>query len=307
MRVLISTSTFGEFDSGPLEKLKASGFDVLVNPYGRRLQPGESIELMRGVHGLIAGTESLNDQILRKANGLKVISRCGVGLDNVDLETARELGIEVISTPFAPVEAVAELALGLMIALARHVVEADRMVRRAAWKPVMGSLLEGKTLGIVGLGRVGKRLVELVQPLRMSILAYELSPDVAFLTRHSVRLAPLNQLLSQSDVISLHVPLTRATQYLIGRQTLSMMKPTALLINTCRGEVVDESALLEALELSRIGGAALDVYCHEPYQGPLAGNDKLILTAHMGSYAKEARVQMETEAVDNLMRVLIPA
>jgi D-3-phosphoglycerate dehydrogenase / 2-oxoglutarate reductase len=307
MKVLISTSTFGEFDPAPLEKLTASGLHVLLNPHRRRLQPNESIELMQDAHGLIAGTELLSDEILRKANGLKVISRCGVGLDNVDLEAARELGIEVLSTPLAPIEAVAELTLGLMIALARHVVEADRMVRQSTWKSLMGSLLEGKTLGIIGLGRVGKRLVELVQPLRMPILAYEPFPDSAFVNHHSIRLVSLKELLSRADVVSLHVPLTSETRYLIERQTLAMMKSSALLINTCRGEVVDEHALIDALEANRLAGAALDVYSDEPYHGPLAKNNKVILTAHMGSYAKETRVQMEREAVDNLLSVLKPA
>jgi D-3-phosphoglycerate dehydrogenase / 2-oxoglutarate reductase len=262
---------------------------------------------MQDVHGLIAGTESLNSQILRNANCLKVISRCGVGLDNVDLTAAKELGIEVVSTPLAPTEAVAELTLGLMVALTRRVVEADRLMRQGSWKPLMGSLLEGKTLGIIGLGRNGKRLAELVQPLRMSLLAYEPFPDTAFVSRHQVRLVTLRELLTQADIVSLHVALTAETRHLIRRETLDLMKSNALVINTSRGEVVDEAALLEALEANRIGGAALDVYGEEPYQGPLTENNKIILTAHMGSYAKEARVQMESEAVDNLVNILSPS
>jgi D-3-phosphoglycerate dehydrogenase len=307
MKVLISTSSFCEFDGAPLEKLKACGFDVLTNPYKRRLKPEESIELMRDVHGLVAGTEPLNDHVLKNAQRLKVISRVGVGLDNVDLTAAKELGIEVVSTPLAPTEAVAELTLGLMIALMRCVVEADRAMRQGSWKPLMGSLLERKTLGIIGLGRIGKRVAQLVQPLRMPILAYEPFPDLAFVSQYQVRLVALNVLFSQADIVSLHAPLTAETRALIRRETLSLMKPTALIINTCRGEVVDESALLDALRENRLGGAALDVYTEEPYRGPLAENNKVILTAHMGSYAKEARVQMEKEAVDNLVSILRPA
>jgi D-3-phosphoglycerate dehydrogenase len=159
----------------------------------------------------------------------------------------------------------------------------------------------------VGLGRIGRRLAELVEPLRMRVAAYEPLPDSAFVSQHHVRLLPLGDLLAQADVVSLHVPLTAETRNLIRRETLSLMKPTALVINTCRGGVVDESALLEALDSNRLGGAALDVYTEEPYQGPLAQNDKIILTAHMGSYAREARVQMEHEAVDNLVNFLSPA
>src|SRR5919109_3740016 len=307
MKVLISTSSFCEFDGAPLEKLKACGFDVLTNPYKRRLKPEESIELMRDVHGLVAGTEPLNDHVLKNAQRLKVISRVGVGLDNVDLAAAKELGIEVVSTPIAPTEAVAELTLGLMIALTRRVVEADHLVRRGNWKPLMGSLLEGKTLGVIGLGRIGKRLTQLVQPLRMTVLAHEPLPDSGFVSQHQVRLVSLEELLAQADIVSLHVALTAETRHLIRRETLALMKSNALVINTSRGDVVDEAALLEALEASRIGGAALDVYREEPYQGPLTENKKVILTAHMGSYAKEARVQMEGEAVDNLVHLLIPS
>ena len=307
MKILVSTSTFGEFDGAPLEKLKSNGFDVVVNPYRRKLQPQESIDLMRDAQGLIAGTESLNQDILRRASGLKVISRVGVGLDNVDLTAAKEFGIKVVSTPAAPTEAVAELALGLMIALARRVVEADRSMRQGNWKPLMGILLAGKTLGIAGLGRIGKRLAQLAQPFGMRLLAYEPFPDAAFVSQYQIRLVSLAELFANADILSLHVPLTPETRGLIRRESLALMKPTALLINTCRGEVVDESALLAALESDRLGGAALDVYTEEPYQGPMTENSKIILTAHMGSYAKEARIQMEHEAVDNLIKVLSPA
>jgi D-3-phosphoglycerate dehydrogenase / 2-oxoglutarate reductase len=304
MKVLVSTSSFCEFDCTPLDRLRAQGFDVLLNPYGRRLRPEQSIELMRDVQGMIAGTELLDGTVLRKANGLRAISRCGVGTDNVDLATAKELGIQVLSTPGAPTEAVAELTLGLMIALARRVVQADRLVRSGRWKSLMGSLLEGKTLGVVGLGRIGKRLVQLVQPLRMQILAHEPFPDDAFVKQYQLRLVPLEELLAQADVVSLHVPLTVETRYLINRQTLSLMKPTAVLINTCRGDAVDEQALFDALQAHVLAGAALDVYSEEPYQGPLRESDNVILTAHMGSYAQEARIQMEIEAVDNLIEAM---
>jgi D-3-phosphoglycerate dehydrogenase len=138
-------------------------------------------------------------------------------------------------------------------------------------------------------------------------LAHEPFPDRGFVSQHQVRLVSLGELFAQADIVSLHVASTAATKHLIRRETLGLMKSNALVINTSRGEVVDEAALLEALETSRIGGAALDVYSEEPYQGPLTENNKVILTAHMGSYAKEARVQMESEAVDNLVHILSPS
>ena len=307
MKVLVSTSTFGEFDEAPLRKLKQNGFEVVVNPYGRKLQPQESIGLMRDVDGIIAGTEPLNSDILKRANRLKVISRLGVGLDNVDLTAAKQLGIHVASTPAAPTEAVAELTLGLMIVLARRVVEADHAIRNGSWKPLMGVLLTGKTLGIVGLGRIGKRVAELAQPLGMSILAYEPFADGSFVTKYQIGLVSLSELFSQADIVSLHIPLLPETRGLVSRELFALMKPTALLINTCRGEVVDEAALLQAVESNRLAGAALDVYNEEPYRGPMKQNSRIILSAHMGSYAKEARIQMEHEAVENLIRLLTAA
>jgi len=307
MKVLVSTSTFGEFDETPLRKLKQNGFEVVVNPYGRKLQPQESIELMRDIDGIIAGTEPLNSDILKRANRLKVISRLGVGLDNVDLTAAKQLGIHVASTPAAPTEAVAELTLGLMIVLARRVVEADHAIRNGSWKPLMGVLLTGKTLGIVGLGRIGKRVAELAQPLSMSILAYEPFADGPFVTKYQIGLVSLSELFSQADIVSLHIPLLPETRGLVSRELFALMKPTALLINTCRGEVVDEAALLQAVESNRLAGAALDVYNEEPYRGPMKQNSRIILSAHMGSYAKEARIQMEHEAVENLIRLLTAA
>jgi len=307
MKVLVSTSTFGEFDETPLQKLKQNGFEVVVNPYGRKLQPQESIGLMRDIDGIIAGTEPLNSDILKRANRLKVISRLGVGLDNVDLTAAKQLGIHVASTPAAPTEAVAELTLGLMIVLARRVVEADHAIRNGSWKPLMGVLLTGKTLGIVGLGRIGKRVAELVQPLGMSILAYEPFADGSFVTKYQIGLVSLSELFSQADIVSLHIPLLPETRGLVSRELFALMKPTALLINTCRGEVVDEAALLQAVESNRLAGAALDVYNEEPYRGPMKQNSRIILSAHMGSYAKEARIQMEHEAVENLIRLLTAA
>lgn len=304
VKVLISTSTFGEYNPAPVDKLKANGFELVLNPFGRRLKTEESVTLLQGVQGLIAGTENLTADVLSQAQDLRVISRCGTGLDNIDIETAQRLGIKVLSTTEAPVQAVAELTLGLILALIRRIVEADRQVRIGRWKPLMGSLLTGKTLGVVGLGRIGKRLAQLASVLGLRVLADEAVPDLTFVRKYGVQLQPLNSLLSQSDIISLHVPLTDQTRHLIDRDAINLMKPNTLLINTSRGAVIDEGALFEALEADRLGGAALDVYSEEPYRGPLQSCDKIILTAHMGSYAREARIQMEMEAVENLICAL---
>jgi D-3-phosphoglycerate dehydrogenase len=299
--VLVSTSTFGTEDPAPLSRLRRAGFRVKLNPHGRRLTPEESRELLRDADGVIAGTERLTADVLSAAPRLKVLSRCGAGLDNVDLEAARRLGIVVRNAPAAPREAVAELALALILAALRRIPQSDGRLRRGEWKPVMGNLLRGKTVGIVGMGGVGRRLVELLEPFDVRILAVESRPDRAYLRLSGVRLVSLPALLASSDVVSLHVTLDAATRGMIGARALRRMRPQAVLVNTARGELVDERALVEALRRGRLGGAALDVYAKEPYRGPLTRLPNVILTPHMGSYAREARVRMESDAVENLL------
>ncbi|MBU0568821.1 phosphoglycerate dehydrogenase [bacterium] len=305
MKTLISTRSFGEFDRKPLDKLKEAGFEIVPNPYGRSLEPEESIELLEGATGLIAGTEPLTEEVLSKAGSLKVISRCGTGMDNVDLEAAKRLGIKVLNTPDAPTLAVAELTLGLILALYRRIAESDRCIRSGRWKRQMGQLLYRKKLGIVGLGRIGKRLVELTTPFDLEVMTCEPSPDIEFVQRHNIQVLSFNELLKKADIVSLHLSCPKGTHCLIGRNELALMKPSAILINTSRGWMIDEEALYEALANKIIAGAALDVFENEPYDGNLRNLDNVILTTHIGSSAKETRIQMEIEAVDNLLRGLV--
>ncbi|MCK4532951.1 phosphoglycerate dehydrogenase [bacterium] len=304
MKVLISTSSFGKFTDDSLEKLKKTGLDVTLNPYKRQLRPQESIDLLKGVTGLIAGTEPLTMEVLEKANKLKVISRCGAGLDNVDLEAAKKMGIKVFSTPDVPIESVAELTLGLILSLCRRITESNRNIKNGKWAKLMGELLYNKTLGVIGLGKIGKRLVELIQPFNVDLIACELNPDISFTNKFKIKIVSLNQLLSQADIISIHIPFSPKVQNLIGIKQFNLMKKNALLINTARGGIVDEGALKGVLENKRIKGAALDVFEEEPYNGPLKDMENIILTAHMGTYAKETRIQMESESVDNLLKGL---
>ncbi len=303
-RVLISTSSFGVHDRAPLDRLEAAGVDYRLNPHGRRLAPSETRELLRGAAGLIAGTERLDRAVLEAAPDLRVISRCGAGLDNVDLEVAAELGIAVRHTPEAHVEAVAELALAAILDLSRGLSAADRALRDGRWQRPPGRLLGGKTVGIVGLGRVGRRLVELLAPFRVRVLAHDPRPDPEFARRHQVRYLPLEELLAAADVVSLHLPAQPGGAPLLDRRRLAVMKPSALLINTARGGLVDEAALAEALDGGRLAGAHLDVFAEEPYDGPLRSCPAALLTPHLGGYAAEARSEMELQAVENLLACL---
>jgi D-3-phosphoglycerate dehydrogenase len=304
MRVFISTSTFAEHDKTPLKLLQDAGVDVAVNPYRRKLTADECRQLYQDIDGLIAGTESLTSEILRSAKRLRVLSRCGAGTDNVDMKAAKELGIKVFNTPDAPTQAVAELAIGLMLDLLRGISTADRQIRASTWSKNMGHLLKGKTLGIVGLGRIGRRVVALTETFHPHYIACDVAPDRQFGDKYNIKFVSLEALLKRADIISVHLPYGPELKGIISAEKIGLMKPEAFLINTARGELVDEAALNSALKEKRIAGAALDVFGQEPYTGPLKERDNVILTPHIGSYAEEARVEMEVQAVKNLLQGL---
>lgn len=304
MNVLISTSSFAKHSREPLDLLEARGIQYMLNAQGRRLEAEEVASLLADVDGLVAGTEPLTREVLMRAPRLKVISRCGTGLDNVDLSAAAELGIQVRNTPDAHVDAVAELTLAGILAALRHLPEADRSIRGGAWKKPMGRLLRRSTVGLVGLGRVGRRLIELLKPFQVTILATDPNEDKDFADLHGIRYVKLDELLQRSDVVSLHLPYGIEVHHLFDATRLRCMKPGAVLVNCARGGLVDEAALCEVLEEGHLAGAHLDTFEREPYAGPLTGAPRVSLSSHIGSYAVEGRVQMEREAVLNLLACL---
>jgi len=304
MKILISSRSFG-IDESAIETMKKAGYTVVLNPHKRKLAEDEIIELLdEDVVGIIAGTEKITERVLRKAKSLRVISRYGVGLDSIDLEAAARRGITVCSSSDAPTQAVAELTLALMLNLYRRISDVDKDIRSNEWNPLMGRLLFGKTLGIIGLGRIGKAVVKLVQPFSLTIMTNDPNPDNEFISAYKIKLSPLKKVLSESDVISIHAPLTKETYHLIGSKELALVKKDAIILNTARGSLIDEEALIEALAKGVIGGAALDVFEEEPYYGKLKNFDNVILTPHIGSLTKETRIRMELETVENLLNVL---
>jgi len=307
LQVFVSTSSFGKVDARPLRLLEESGVAVQTNPFKRTLTSEEAAELLRDVDGLIAGTEPLTREVLSQAKRLKVISRCGTGVDNVDLEAAAELGIVVKATANAHIAAVAELTVGAMISLLRHIPHNDRAVRQGVWEKRIGQLLQGRTVGIVGLGKVGKAVVQSLQPFHVRVLAYDPYPDWAFARGYAVEYTDLGPLLQASDIVSLHVPYHPDLHHLISRERLAEMRQGAYLLNTSRGGLVDEEALCEALHSGRLAGAFIDTFETEPYRGPLLEAPGVILSPHVGAYARESRLLMETEAVENLLQHLKPA
>lgn len=301
MKVLISTSSFAKFNQQPLEILKQAGLIVQLNPYSRKLSEIEIKKLLPDFELLIAGTEPLTKDVLRSAKNLKIISRCGVGLDNIDLEEAKCLGIKVFNTPSGPTQAVAELTIGLMLGLLRKITLADSQLKNGIWQKPMGNLLQNKKVGIIGFGRIGQRVAKLLEAFGTEIVYYDINQIKSEINYPSMR---LEELLAWSDIITIHCSCDKGSESIIGEAELKLMKPGAWLVNTSRGGVVDEEALFCALKEGRLSGAALDVFEEEPYGGKLKQLENVILTPHLGSYAREARVSMEIEAAQNLLKGL---
>lgn len=302
--ILITTSTFGIHDPAPLKRLKRAGFKAVLNPFGRRLTEGEVAGLIResAPVALIAGVEPLTAKVLTNAPGLKVIARCGVGLDSVDLEAAARLGIVVFTTPDGPADSVAELTLGAMLCLLRGLHRSDAGIRSGTWARPMGGLLSGKTVGIIGFGRVGYRVAGFLSPFGCRVQVCDARPLTSLPSGCSQ--VGLAELLKASNIVTLHLPFSPESRYLMNNERLQAMKKGAFLINTSRGGLVDEEALFHALDSGHLAGAALDTFEEEPYAGPLVGMETVLLTAHIGSYAREGRVRMEARAVDGVLEFL---
>jgi D-3-phosphoglycerate dehydrogenase len=300
--IAISTASFGEGSAEPLNFLKKHRFKVVMNPFRRKVSGKELLHFARAAHGLIAGLEELNAEVLGRMPNLKVISRCGAGLDNVDLKVTRRRGIRVYSTPEAATPAVAELAVTLMLDLLRGVSRSDRSVRNAFWEKRMGSLLKGKRVGIVGMGRIGRSVEKVVRAFGARTAYTDKNKKIrpAGVSRKSLR-----ALLCWADIVTLHCSASAGQQkILLGKREIQWMKRGTFLINTARGGLVDEKALYAALVKKKIAGAALDVFSEEPYRGPLAKLEHVVLTPHIGSYARECRIEMERQAARHVIRGL---
>lgn len=301
--ILITTSPFGLGNPAALELLEQEGIEYKLNPFGRRLREDEIADLIEPYEVIIAGTEPITASVLNRASRLRLLAHTGIGLDNIDLAAARKRGISVTYTPSAPSPAVAELTIGQMISLLRMTAQADRGLRQGDWDRRIGRRLGNLTVGIIGVGRVGRLVIRHLQgftPRR--ILANDIVIDREFAKQNRFEWTDKQTIFREADVITLHVPLTGQTRSLIGAGELSMMKRDAVLINTARGEIVDEAALARTLRERPDFSAAIDVFHREPYNGELAGLDNCLLSCHMGSCTDDCRLQMETEAAAEVIR-----
>lgn len=296
--IYVTLSTFGESGTEPICLLEQSGLKFGINQTGKRPSAQEVLQNCCEAKVLIAGVEKYGGEDLSHFKRLKCISRCGVGTENIDKVAAEKLGIKILNTPDEPVQAVAEHTVTLMLALLRKLPALDRDTKAGKWKRHTGNLLQGKVVGLVGYGRIGKRVACLIHPFGIEILAYD--PE-ALIERPTVKMKSMDELIAKADIVSLHCP--PGTEF-IGRKEFKKMKKGSWLINTARGDLVDDCALAEALESGQLAGAALDVFPQEPYSGVLLSNKKVILTPHQATLTKETRLAMEIAATQNAIEFI---
>jgi D-3-phosphoglycerate dehydrogenase len=300
-RILVALSTFGEYGREPVELLEKSGFPVFINPLKKRLSREEILKMGRNCEGVVAGVEIYDRDVLGELPDLRCISRCGVGLDNIDLKVARERGIKIFNTPSVVVQPVAELTVAMILGLCRKLALHTAWLRNGRWDKEAGYIISGKSLGVIGLGQIGKKVCELMAGLGCKLYCTDPYADLDWAKRTGAKIVPLHDLLNISDIITIHVSDSPNSRFLLGRNEFSLMKKGVIIINTARGRYIDEDALYEALVRRDVESAALDVYPEEPYKGKLCGLENVILAPHIGTLTKESRLQMETEAVSNLI------
>ncbi len=305
-KILVTARSFRATAGPHQQTLLDAGYEIVNSPYERPLEAHELAALITDVVGAILGLDEVTADVIAQATRLRVISRYGVGVDSIDLKAATEHGVVVTTTPGANSVAVAELTMGLLLALARHIPYHDRAVKEGGWKRAQGIELAGLTLGVVGLGQIGQLVARLATGFGMRVLYYDpFPPAQEVVDALGVSSRSLEALLAESDVISLHLPLTDATRNLIDQAALGLMKPSALLINTARGGIVDEQALYEALSAGRLAGAACDVFLKEPPgENPLLSLDNFIASPHAGSATRQTTLRMGMMASQNALAVL---
>lgn len=306
MKVLVTpTSLKKDKESAALDALRAASCELVFNPMGRPLTEDELIPLLADCDGYLAGLDYVTEKVLQSADKLKVISRYGAGVDRVDLEAAKRQGIVVTNTPGANAVAVAELAMGLVMSLARRIPFLDRKTREGDWVRSTGTELGGKVMGIMGLGAVGRNLARYAQGFGMTVIAYDPYINKEYADANNIGTASFDEVIEGSDFISLHLPLTPDTKHLINESVMSRMKSTAVIVNTSRGGIIDEDAAYRLLKAGELGGLGIDVFELEPPENsPLFDLDNVVVTPHTAAHTREATENMATAAAENLLLVL---
>ena len=309
-KVFVTSALYAKQTPEAIDLLKRAGLEVRLSELSRPHKSSEILERLGDAEALLVYNtfDEVNSKVIHSAPKLKVISRHGVGIEMIDVEAAQSRGVTVRNTLRARAhEAVANFTMAMILNCTRDIYRLVRETKAGQWPRQATGDVDGETLGIIGLGRVGQAVAGRALACGMKILAYELHPDRAFCQEHGVRLVELGELLRESDVVTLHVPLEQGTQGLIGKDELALMKPTAFLINTARSKIVHNEALYNALKEARIAGAAVDVFDQEPPMGDrVLGLDNLLATPHIAGITRQVMRNMDIDAAANIVEVLNP-
>lgn len=303
--IYVSLSTFAEQDGSPLELLKNSGIAFSVNKTGKRIEGAELIAAAGKATGIVAGVEKYDADVLSRLPNLRCISRCGVGLDSIDLSEARNRGISICNTPEVVINPVRDLTLAMILDGLRKVTFHTALMKDGQWKRLTGRDIAAQTVGIVGIGRIGKAVAEALIALGARVVATDKAADTGWLARKKIELLPLDDLLKASDVVSIHT--SGSGDCILGIREFALLKRHTLIVNTSRGSYIDETALHAFLKDNPEASAAIDVYSNEPYSGELLQLPNIILTPHIATLTDESRTRMEYEAVENAIRNLTVA
>jgi D-3-phosphoglycerate dehydrogenase / 2-oxoglutarate reductase len=307
-KVLAGSRSFGKYVDDGIRLLQENECEIVPNPFDRYLTEDDFVEILPGLDAAIVGEDEVTDRALSTADRLQIISKHGVGLDSIDVSAATRRGIWVTNVPAVGLEAaaVADLAFGLILSIARRIPQADRRVKGGEWKKDIGSDVGEKTLGVIGTGNIGKVVIRRAKGFDMEVIAHDLTKDDVFEKQYGIRYVSLEELLRQSDFVTVHVPLTQATRGMIGAREFDMMKRSAYFVNVARGGIVDQEALCQVLERKRIAGAALDVLSEEPPQSgdPLLSLDNVVITPHLGVYTPGSLSEMDRVTAQNIVNVL---
>ncbi len=304
-KILVTPRSLTAGGHPALDRLVADGFQVIFSTAGR--QPGEEelLDLLPGCVGYLAGVEPVTRRVIESAAELEVISRNGTGVDNIDLDAARQRNITICRAEGANAEGVAELAVGLLLALARSIAPSDSSIKEGLWQRRIGVELAGKTLGVVGCGRIGRRVTEMAIGLGMSVIAHDVFMERPFDLSDRFRFAPLDEVYVSADAVTLHCPPPSHGRPLIDAAAIAKMRPGVLLVNTARYDLIDSDAVTAALDDGHIAGLALDVFDREPPRdNPLIAHKRVIATPHIGGFTTESVNRAVSVAVDNLVRHL---
>ena len=304
-RVLVTPRAFLDLEGEHLTILKQAGYEIVANPRPRTLTEDEMAAYVAGMEAVIVGDDPVTHRVLDRATALKVISKFGTHVDNIDVDVAAARHIPVTFTPGVTHAAVAELTIGLMFALLRGIPQMDRDIRNGKWSSIAGVELMGKTLGIVGMGGIGKEVAKRALAMGMNVLGFDMHPDASFAEHHGIEYVPADELLKNSDIVTLHLGLNPETRGWLSKMRVGRIRPGAYLVNTGRPELIDEGAVLDALRGQRLRGAAFDLPSEENlFTVPLLTQENVLVSCHAGSNTEESVRRQAVMAAENVVAVL---